>query len=350
MSAPARPAEGGAASLDPVRALLILGPTASGKSSLAMALADRLPVEIVSVDSAQVYRGLDIGTAKPGMADREQVPHHLIDIRDPTDPYSAAAFVADALALIDQIRARGRLPLLVGGTMLYAKALLTPLDDLPPADPAIRRRLEAEAAAEGWGALHRRLALLDPLVAQRIGPGDPQRIQRALEVIEITGMPLSALHSHRAGASRDAALGGSDGEVPVPARLVASGSLPTGSLPIISLEPSDRAVLHRRIADRFDQMLAAGLLDEVRQLMARPGLHPDLPALRSVGYRQAWQHLAGELDAARLREAGIAATRQLAKRQLTWLRALPVHRRLDCLAPDLARQASTIIDEIGAAV
>jgi tRNA dimethylallyltransferase len=306
-----------------MRALLILGPTASGKSSLAMALAARFPVEIVSVDSAQVYRGLDIGTAKPTAAERAQVPHHLIDIREPDDPYSAVAFVADALPLIDRIRSRDRLPLLVGGTMLYAKALLAPLDDLPPADPAIRRRLEAEAAATGLQALHRRLAALDPPTARRIGAGDPQRIQRALEVIEITGMPLSLLHSRRP-----------------------DGSHHDPALPIISLEPSDRAVLHRRIAQRFDQMLAAGLLDEVRALMARPGLHPDLPALRSVGYRQAWEHLAGEIDAPGLREAGIAATRQLAKRQLTWLRSLPAHRRLDCLAADLPQQASAIIDEL----
>jgi tRNA dimethylallyltransferase len=313
-----------------MRALLILGPTASGKSSLAMALAARLPVEIVSVDSAQVYRGLDIGTAKPGAAERSQVPHHLIDIREPHDPYSAAAFVADAQALIDAIRARGRLPLLVGGTMLYAKALLAPLDDLPSADPAIRRRLEAEAAAEGWPALHRRLALLDPPSAQRIGPGDPQRIQRALEVIEITGLPLSTLQSQARNRPAD----------PKEA---------DRSLPIISLEPSDRAVLHRRIAQRFDEMLAAGLLDEVRELARRPGLHPDLPALRSVGYRQAWQHLAGALDRDAMREAAIAATRQLAKRQLTWLRALPVHRRLDCLEPGLPAKASAIIETLGEA-
>jgi tRNA dimethylallyltransferase len=310
-----------------MRALLILGPTASGKSSLAMALAARFPVEIVSVDSAQVYRGLDIGTAKPDPADRLQVPHHLIDIREPDDPYSAAAFVADALPLIDAIRARGRLPLLVGGTMLYAKALLAPLDDLPSADPAIRRRLEAEAAVDGWGELHRRLERLDPASAQRISPGDPQRIQRALEVIEITGLPLSTLQSRRAG-------------------VVPDGGAAAGALPIISLEPSDRAVLHRRIAQRFDQMLAAGLLDEVRELMQRPGLHPDLPALRSVGYRQAWQQLSGAIDFDGLRETGVAATRQLAKRQLTWLRALPVHRRLDCLAPDLTAQASAIIETL----
>ncbi len=321
-----------------MRALLILGPTASGKSSLAMALAARLPVEIVSVDSAQVYRGLDIGTAKPTSDERRQVPHHLIDIREPEDPYSAAAFVADALPLIEAIRSRGRLPLLVGGTMLYAKALLAPLDDLPPADPAIRRRLEAEAAAVGWGELHRRLAALDPASGQRIDPGDPQRIQRALEVIEITGLPLSALHSRRAG--------GRDDRPDAHRTAMPPDGAGADAMPIISLEPSDRAVLHLRIAQRFEQMLAAGLLDEVRSLMSRPALHADLPALRSVGYRQAWQHLAGEIDAPALRERGIAATRQLAKRQLTWLRALPVHRQLDCLAADLPAQASAIIERL----
>ena len=308
-----------------MRALMILGPTASGKSTLAMALAERMPVEIISVDSAQVYRGLDIGTAKPTAAERQRVPHHLIDIRDPAEPYSAARFVADAIPLIEQIRSRRRLPLLVGGTMLYAKALLTPLDALPPADAAIRQRLEVEAAVQGWPALHRRLAALDPVSAQRIKPGDSQRIQRALEVLELTGLPLSRLQQR----SRD--------DAPAPR---------DESLPILSLEPSDRGELHRRIALRFDQMLAEGLVEEVRALMSRPDLHADLPALRSVGYRQARQHLCGERDAGELREAGIAATRQLAKRQLTWLRALPVHRRLDCLGGQLPAQASAIIDEL----
>ncbi|MEO6269932.1 MAG: tRNA (adenosine(37)-N6)-dimethylallyltransferase MiaA [Lautropia sp.] len=318
-----------------MRALLILGPTASGKSALAMALAARLPVEIISVDSAQVYRGLDVGTAKPTAAERAQVPHHLIDIRDPADPYSAARFVADAAPLIGQIAARGRLPLLVGGTMLYARALITPFDPLPPAEPAIRRRLEQEAQTHGWALLHRRLAALDPLSAGRIDPGDPQRIQRALEVIEITGVTLSSLQRRRRSGEPPA-----DGEAGDHDR----------SLPILSLEPSDRVVLHQRIARRFEQMLADGLVDEVRGLMARPDLHPELPALRSVGYRQVWQYLAKGGTARSgdgpLRETGIAATRQLAKRQLTWLRSLPVHRRLDCLDDRVPGQASAIIDQL----
>ncbi len=291
--------------------VLLLGPTASGKSALAMQLAERLPLEIISVDSAQVYRGLDIGAAKPDAAERARVPHHLIDIREPDDPYSAAHFVADAQGLIDAIRSRGRLPLLVGGTMLYARALIAPLDHLPSANALIRERLEAEAARDGWPALHRRLASLDPAAAARIGPTDPQRIQRALEVIELTGQPLS--------------------------RLQQQGRPSTTAMMTLAIEPSSRAVLHERIAQRFDAMLTAGLIDEVRALLARPGLHADLPALRAVGYRQVAETLAGTAptDPPTLRERGIAATRQLAKRQLTWLRSLPVTARFDCLSPTL---------------
>lgn len=318
-----------------MRALLILGPTASGKSALAMALAERIALEIISVDSAQVYRGLDIGTAKPTADERKRIPHHLIDIRDPADPYSAARFVIDANLLIERIRSRQRLPLLVGGTMLYAKALVAPFDALPPADPAIRRRLEAEAVTQGWPALHRRLASLDPVSAERIKPGDKQRVQRALEVIELTGAPLSRLHSHAHASER-----ANDADA------CARDDPRDHSLPILSLEPSDRSVLHQRIARRFDRMLADGLVDEVRGLMSRADLHAGLPALRSVGYRQVWQHLAGERDAGNLREDGIAATRQLAKRQLTWLRSLRVHRRLDCLDKGLPEQASAIIDDL----
>ncbi|MGE3924565.1 MAG: tRNA (adenosine(37)-N6)-dimethylallyltransferase MiaA [Lautropia sp.] len=320
----------------PVRALLLLGPTASGKSALAMALAEHHPVEIISVDSAQVYRGLDIGTAKPDAADRARVPHHLIDIRDPEDPNNAACFVDDANRLIAEIGGRGRLPLLVGGTMLYARALLQPFDALPPADPALRAALDAEAARLGWPALHARLAALDAATAARLEATDAQRIQRALEVIAITGRPLSELHSATSGRP------GSDrGPAPRSPRMPADPSRP-----IISLEPSDRAVLHRRIALRFDAMLAAGFVDEVRALRTRPGLSAALPSMRSVGYRQAWAMLAGELPAADLREAGIAATRQLAKRQITWLRSLPAHARLDSLAPGLVAKASAIIDSL----
>lgn len=321
--------------------ILLLGPTASGKSALAMRLAEEIDLEIISVDSAQIYRGLDIGTAKPNADELARVPHHLIDIREPDEPYSAASFVADARQAIAAIQARGRRPLLVGGTMLYARALIAPLDDLPPADPALRRRLDEEAGHEGWPALHRRLAGLDPVTAARLKPTDAQRIQRALEVIELTGRPLSELQSlarEREGGFSAAAAG------------------PAAPLAVIAIQPGDRSVLHRRIAERFDAMLAAGLVAEVRQLLARPGIHADLPALRAVGYRQVAQMLAAQVnpgadgdaeaktqtkavaEAGMLRERGIAATRQLAKRQLTWLRSLPLTASFDCLAPDLADQ------------
>jgi tRNA dimethylallyltransferase len=278
-----------------VNALGLAGPTASGKTGLALALAERVPLEIISVDSALVFRGMDIGTAKPSAAELALVPHHLIDILDPTDAYSAARFAADARRLIGEINARGRLALLVGGTMLYFKALVDGLDALPEADAGIRAQLDARAAAEGWPALHAELARVDPATAARLAPLDAQRIQRALEVWQLTGRPLSAHHGQRA--------------VPgLPLRLVA-------------LEPESRAWLHDRIAQRFDAMLAAGFVDEVRALRARGDLHPDLPAMRCVGYRQAWEALdAGDL--APLRERGVAATRQLAKRQLTWLRSM----------------------------
>lgn len=289
-------------------AMLLLGPTASGKSALAMRLAEVLPVEIVSIDSAQVYRGLDIGSAKPSRAERAQVPHHLIDIRDPSEAYSAAEFVRDAVAAVRAIRARGRLPLIVGGTMLYAHALRHGLARLPAADPAIRERLEAEAATLGWPALHARLARLDPETAGRLAPRDSQRIGRALEVIELTGAPLSAQLAREQAA---------------PLRLST-----------IALMPADRAALHARIEQRFDAMLASGFLDEVRALRSRGDLHAALPALRSVGYRQAWAYLDGQGDAASFRDAGIAATRQLAKRQLTWLRSMPEAQGVDPWATD----------------
>ncbi len=291
------------------RALCLAGPTATGKSALALALAERLPVEIVSVDSALVYCGMDIGTAKPSAAERASVAHHLIDILDPLQAYSAARFVADARALIEQIHARGRLPLLVGGTMLYYKALRDGLDEMPPADPTVRAALDAEAAERGWPALHAELARVDPATAARLPPGDAQRIQRALEVWRVSGRPLSAWQrGPQAGAQAQAW---------------------AASLPLVSLEPASRAWLHQRIAERFDAMLAAGFLDEVQALRARGDLHPELPSMRCVGYRQAWAALeAGSLQG--LREAGIAATRQLAKRQLTWLRSTTVQARVAC--------------------
>jgi len=280
-------------------AVLLMGPTASGKSALALALADRFPVEIVSVDSAQVYRGMDIGTAKPDAATRARVAHHLVDVIDPTEAYSAARFRADALRALAAIRARGRVPLLVGGTMLYFKALREGLSALPAADPEIRARLAARAAAEGWPALHAELARVDAASAARLDPADAQRVQRALEVYELTGTPLSRLHGARE----------SDGA--------------PGPVIPIALLPSDRARLHAVIADRFEAMLAAGLVEELRALRIRFALAPDLPSMRCVGYRQAWQFLDGRIGAAALHDQGIAATRQLAKRQFTWLRAIP---------------------------
>jgi tRNA dimethylallyltransferase len=279
-------------------------------------------MEIVSVDSALVYRGMDIGTAKPDAAERAAVPHHLLDVIDPEASYSAARFVADARRLMADIRDRGRWPLLVGGTMMYFKALVDGLDALPPADPAVRAALEAEAAAHGWPALHAELARVDPPTAARLSPNDSQRIQRALEVYRIGGVPLSALHRRDADASADAAG-------------AARPNSPAGAL--FSLEPASRAWLHERIAQRFDAMLAAGFLDEMRVLRRRPGLRPDLPSMRCVGYRQAWEALDARdpPDLADLRERGIAATRQLAKRQLTWLRGMPQREVVQADAEDV---------------
>jgi len=300
-----------------MKPVMLLGPTASGKSAVAMALAERFPVEIVSVDSAQVYRLLEIGTAKPSRADRARVPHHLIDIVDPEDSYSAARFAADAHRLVTEISARGRLPLLVGGTMLYAKALREGLHELPPASAELRAELDREAGQIGWPALHTRRAGVDPTTAARLAPGDSQRIQRALEVYLLTGQPLS----HWIAQQR------SDAAPPLEALRIA-------------LEPSDRSVLHARIETRFRAMLAAGLIDEVKQLRERPTLHPELPALRSVGYRQVWAWLDQPGPMETLANAGIAATRQLAKRQLTWLRSDPGRVVIDCLAPDCADQVA----------
>ena len=302
--------------------ICLAGPTASGKSALALRLAEHLRLEIVSVDSAQVYRGMDIGTAKPSAAERAAVPHHLIDIADPTEPYSAARFVADANRLIDAIRARGRVPLLVGGTMLYFKALREGLDEMPSAQPAVRAAIDARAARDGWPALHAELARVDPATAARLAPNDAQRIQRALEVFEVSGRPLSAWH--RAGRAT------------------------AGDLPLVSLEPASRAWLHARIAERFDAMLAAGFVAEVQALRARGDLRPELPSMRCVGYRQAWAALeAGDLAA--LRDEGIAATRQLAKRQLTWLRSMNPRHVVPADAPDALAQALAALEALEAA-
>lgn len=338
----------------PPTPIALVGPTASGKSAVSLHLARCWPLEIISVDSALVYRGMDIGTAKPTAAELADVPHHLIDIRHPDQPYSAAEFAADATRLIADIQSRGKHPLLVGGTMLYLKALLHPMDDMPPAQPELRAQLEEEAAQQGWPALHAQLALVDPATAARLSPNDSQRIGRALEVFRATGKPLSSFHTGGAAAGKPTA----------------------HALPVISLEPTDRAWLHHRIAQRFDAMLAQGLIEEVRHLMALPHFHPDLPSMRCVGYRQVWEvlHWAASGPAQRdavaapdgasdaggkvnnsehsshinqalsakmikhIRETGIAATRQLAKRQLTWLRSMPERVVEACDAPGLAER------------
>jgi len=303
--------------------LAIAGPTASGKTAAALAIAESWPVEIVSVDSALVYRGMDIGTAKPSAAERTQVPHHLIDIRDPLYAYSAAEFVADAQHLIADINARGRTALLVGGTMLYFKALMQGLDDMPRADAAVREAIAERAQALGWPALHAELQRVDPITAARLFPNDSQRIARALEVHMLTGQPLSSLQTGGTSQANPIALGA-----------------------LLSLEPTDRAWLHQRIAERFDTMLAQGLVDEVLGLRTRGDLHADLPSMRCVGYRQTWAMLEATNDAnltpaqlAELRDRGIFATRQLAKRQLTWLRSMPDRVVVPCNAPDAREQA-----------
>jgi tRNA dimethylallyltransferase len=278
-------------------AYALLGPTAGGKSRLAMQLAARHPIEIVAVDSAQVYRGMDIGTAKPSAAERRAVPHHLIDLLDPTGAYSAGRFREDAIRAITEIHARGKLALLVGGTMLYYRALAQGLDELPAASRAVREQIDRDAAERGWPALHAELAELDPATAARLKPGDAQRIQRALEVWRVTGKTLSSLQTGK------------------------PGSLPF-ELRAFALIPEDRARLHQRIADRFDAMLQAGLVEELRALRKRYDLNARLPSMRCVGYRQAWEYLEGNIGAGAMRESAIAATRQLAKRQLTWLRSL----------------------------
>ena len=317
--------------------LALVGPTASGKSAAALALArawrSRAPVEIVSMDSALVYRDMDIGTAKPSMAERAEVPHHLIDIRDPAQPYSAADFVREALQCVRDIQSRGALPLLVGGTMMYLNALRQGLDDMPGADPVIREEINAQAARQGWPAMHQALNQVDPVTAQRLAPLDTQRIQRALEVWRLTGRPLSSFH------------------------LKAQAAVNLLPLHIVSLEPAQRSALHQRIAERFQTMVALGFLDEVRKLRARPDLHAELPAMRCVGYRQAWEALdalerstasnlagaPGDPDPA-WQARGIAATRQLAKRQLTWLRSMPERQVVACDAPNAIERVLHLAD------
>jgi tRNA dimethylallyltransferase len=307
--------------------LAIAGPTASGKTGAALAIARHWrerggpPVEIISVDSALVYRGMDIGTAKPSAAELAEVPHHLIDLIEPTAAYSAAEFAASASRLIGEIHSRGALALLVGGTMLYFKAWLDGIDPLPAADAGVRAQIDERARRLGWPALHAELAAIDPITAARLAPADSQRIQRALEVWQLSGQPLSSLHTGRSASSAwsDSGL-------------------------MLSLEPTSRAWLHQRIGERFEAMLAAGLIDEVERLRARGDLHPDLPSMRCVGYRQSWEMLDGLWPAAELLERGSAATRQLAKRQLTWLRSMPRREVLACDEPGLIERVLSRVD------
>jgi tRNA dimethylallyltransferase len=300
--------------------IILVGPTGAGKTSAALALARELPLEIISIDSALVYRGMDIGSAKPTAAEQAAVPHHLIDLIDPLESYSAAQFVRDAKRLAGEIQARGRLPLLVGGTMLYVKALRDGLSDMPASSPEIRAELDAEAALKGWPAMHAELAAVDPITATRLPPNDAQRIQRALEVFRATGRTISAWH---ADAPKE----------------------PGVDWPIISIETEDRAWLHQRLDARFDAMLEAGLLDEVRSLRARGDLHLGLASMRCVGYRQAWEALdeADPPNARLLRNRAQAATRQLAKRQITWLRSMPQRQVIEARAADLQQQLNQAV-------
>lgn len=295
----------------PTPVLCLTGPTAAGKSAASLALAERWPIEIINVDSATIYRGMDIGTAKPSREEQERVTHHLLDIRDPTQRYSAAAFHDDAVTLIRQIRQREAIPILCGGTMLYYKALREGLNPLPGADSEVRAQIDADAQRLGWPALHEHLSTFDPQTAQRLEPGDSQRIQRAIEIYRSSGRTMSSWLTE--------------------ARYAPAADM---TFSTVSLEPSDRLVLHDRIAQRYHAMIDRGLLAEVQALYQRGDLHPGLPSVRCVGYRQLWDHLDGNIDLACAIERAIAATRQLAKRQLTWLRAQPDRHRIDCLAPD----------------
>ncbi len=295
-------------------AIAILGPTASGKSNLALSIADHFPIEIISIDSAQVYRYMDIGSAKPDPQILAKIPHHLINLIDPDQQYSAAQFRHDALLTMKEITRRGNIPLLVGGTMLYFKALREGLSDLPPADQQIRKEIEASAAEKGWSTLHHLLQSVDPMSAERIQPNDSQRIQRALEIYYLTGKPMSQQMVSSQPTS-------------IPYRLIS-----------IALLPSDRKVLHQRIQHRFETMLEMGLIEEVRSILSQFPLTLEMPSMRCVGYRQVYQYLQGQLSLMELREKGAAATRQLAKRQLTWLRSMEQLTEFDCLADNLLEQ------------
>ena len=314
------------------QALAIAGPTASGKTGLALAMAAHLQdqggAEIISVDSALVFKGMNIGTAKPSASELAAVPHHLIDIRDPLNAYSAAEFAHDALACVADIRSRGKMPILVGGTMLYFKALMEGLNDMPAANAEIRAGIQAEAENLGWPAMHAVLRQVDPLTAARLAPADSQRISRALEVFRISGKALSSFHQLNVA----------------PAEPANSNALHWANAPLLSLEPTDRSWLHKRIEQRFDDMLTNGFLDEVKVLRARGDLTPDLPAMRCVGYRQAWEALDGTLPMSELRDRGVFATRQLAKRQITWLRSLPQRTVLEADGQGVLKQALAWVD------
>ncbi len=325
------------------RALAIAGPTASGKTGLALAIASHLQnrggAEIISVDSALVYKGMDIGTAKPSPAELAAVKHHLIDIRDPLTAYSAAEFARDALACVNDITARGKVPLLVGGTMLYFKALLDGLNDMPSANPDIRANIQAEAEALGWPAMHAKLHEIDPLTAARLAPADSQRISRALEVFRISGKPMSSFQRNLDTSLATKPLDESSDHADQVT------SLNFHNVPMLSLEPDNRAWLHQRIAQRFDDMLQHGFLDEVMALRARGDLSIDLPSMRCVGYRQAWEALDGALPMSELRDRGVFATRQLAKRQLTWLRSMPARSVLQADGPEVLPEALSWVDK-----
>lgn len=315
-------------------AIFLMGPTASGKTDLAMALCERLPCEIISVDSAMIYRGMDIGTAKPSEEELVRAPHRLIDICDPADTYSAADFRRDALREMAEISRRGHIPLLVGGTMMYFKALLHGMSGLPSASPELRARIEQQAAAEGWESLHRELSERDPEAARRIHPNNRQRLMRAIEVIRLIGRPISELWQASSAEAERSQSGIEDYTYTTSWQADERGELPY-TVCQFALAPSDRSVLHERIRKRFMAMLDAGFLDEVRQLMARGDLQPDMPSMRCVGYRQAWEYLSGETDYETFVARGVAATRQLAKRQLTWLRKWPDVHWLDNPEPHL---------------